>query len=464
MVNRLSASEASFYRWENTTTPMYVQSLFILANPKGGLGYDQLLETIEQRLPQIPRYRQKIREVTLSLARPVWIDDQEFDITYHVRHVAVPAPGSERQLHELVARLGQQPLDRTRPLWAAFLIEGLADNRIALFLKSHQALVNGMAAPAMAHVLVDRTQRPEPFDEDIWVPRDEPAAAELMLGAIADWASTPRTQLEAVAERVGAPLTWAGRKVFDLARTVARGATPRSPLNAQVSQNRLFTVARGTLADYRKVRSRYDCAINDVVLAVITGALRSWLLSRGEPVGPTRTVRALAPLSVNPDHESDSAGHAIGAVTPFLVDLPVGESNPVIRLSQIAYATESHPTPTGLVDARTILTVAGFAPPTLHAMGVRAATEFAGFSGRVFNLLITNAPGAQRQLYICGAKLLESYSVPPLLPNTALTIGVTSYNGTLYFGVNGDRKAMSDVGMVSTLLDESLAELLEAAQ
>ncbi|MEB3035246.1 WS/DGAT domain-containing protein, partial [[Mycobacterium] nativiensis] len=175
-------------------------------------------------------------------------------------------------------------------------------------------------------------------------------------------------------------------------------------------------------------------------------------------------VRALAPLSVYPDHEFDSAGQPIGAVTPFLVDLPVGEPNPVVRLSQIAYATESHPTSTGLVDARTILTVAGFAPPTLHAMGVRVATAFAGFSGRVFNLLITNAPGTQRQLYICGAKLLETYSVPPLLPNKALTIGVTSYNGTLYFGVNADRKAMSDVGMVSALLDEALAELLEAAQ
>lgn len=464
MVNRLSASEASFYRLENTTTPMYVQSLFILRNPRGGLSYDKLLETVEQRLPQIPRYRQKIRQVTMGLARPVWVDDHEFDITYHVRHLAVPSPGSDRQLHELVARLSQQSLDSARPLWAVYLIEGLADNRIAIYIKSHQALVNGMAAPAMGHVLVDRSQRPPPVDEDIWVPREEPGAVELVLGAVGDWVAAPRTQLQAVGSTIGSPLTWVGRKAFDAARTIARGTAPQSPLNTEVSQNRLFTVAHGALEDYRTVRARYDCAINDVVLAVITGAMRNWLLSRGEPVGPTRTVRALAPLSVYPDHELDSAAQPIGAVTPFLVDLPVGEPNPVVRLSQIAYATESHPTSTGLVDARTILTVAGFAPPTLHAMGVRAATAFAGFSGRVFNLLITNAPGAQRQLYVCGAKLLETYSVPPLLPNKALTIGVTSYNGTLYFGVNADRKAMSDVGMVSTLLDEALAELLEAAQ
>lgn len=463
MVNRLSATDAAFYRLENTTTPMYVQSLFILRRPRGGLSYEQLLATVEQRLPQIPYYRQKIREVTMSLARPVWVDDHDFDITYHVRHLAVPSPGSDRQLHELIAHLGQQRLDRHRPLWELYLIEGLADNRMALYIKSHQALVNGMAAPALGHVLVDRTQRPPPFDEDIWVPRREPGAVELVLGALGDWVAAPRTQLRAVGSTFSDPLTWVGRKAFDTARAMVRGTAPHTPLNTQVSQNRLFTVAHGALEDYRTVRARYGCAINDVVLAVITGALRNWLLSRGEPVSSTRTVRAMAPLSVYPDHEYDTAGQPIGSVTPFLVDLPVGEPNPVVRLSQIAYATESHPAPTGLVDARTILTVSGFAPPTLHAMGVRVATAFAGFSGRVFNLLITNAPGAQRQLYVCGAKLLETYSVPPLLPNKAFTIGVTSYNGMLYYGVNADRKSMSDVGLVSALLDEALAELLEAA-
>ncbi|MEO6793376.1 MAG: wax ester/triacylglycerol synthase family O-acyltransferase [Mycobacterium sp.] len=464
MVNRLSATDASFYRLENTTTPMYIQSLYILRNPRGGLRYEKLLATVEQRLPQTPRYRQKIREVTMSLARPVWVDDHDFDITYHVRHLAVPSPGTDRQLHELIAQLGQQPLDRDRPLWEMYLIENLADNRIALYIKSHQALINGMAAPAIGHVLVDRTQRPPPFDEDFWVPRREPGAVELVVGAVGDWVATPRTQLRAVGSTVVRPLEWLGRKAFDTARAAANGTAPHSPLNTQVSQNRIFTVAQGALEDYRTVRARYDCAINDVVLAVITGALRNWLLSRGEPVSSTRTVRAMAPLSVYPDHDLDTAGQPIGAVTPFLVDLPVGEPNPVIRLSQIAYATESHPTQTGLVDARTILTVSGFAPPTLHAMGVRAATAFAGFSGRVFNLLITNSPGAQRQLYVCGAKLLEAYNVPPLLPNKAFTIGVTSYNGTLHYGVNADRKAMSDVGVVSALLDEALAELLEAAK
>jgi WS/DGAT/MGAT family acyltransferase len=200
-----------------------------------------------------------------------------------------------------------------------------------------------------------------------------------------------------------------------------------------------------------------------VVLAVVTGALRNWLLSRGEAVAPTATVRAMAPLSVysESDFDSFSPGQAIGQVEPFLVDLPVGEGNPVVRLSQIAHATESHPAAASRVDAQTIVTLSGFAPPTLHAMGVRVATNF---SARQYNLLITNAPGAQSQMYIAGAKLLEAYTVPPLLHNQALAIGVTSYNGMLYFAINADRKAMSDVDMLPTLLHESLDELLEAAK
>ncbi len=178
----------------------------------------------------------------------------------------------------------------------------------------------------------------------------------------------------------------------------------------------------------------------------------------------TTTVRAMAPMSVYPDADIDSTGpgQAISKVAPpFLVDLPVGEANPVVRLSQICHATESHPTAASLVDARTIVTLTGFGPPTLHAMGIRVATSF---SARQFNLLITNVPGAQKQMYIAGTKLLETYAVPPLLHNQVLAIGVTSYNGMLYFGINADRDAMSDVEMLPSLLRESLDELLDAAK
>lgn len=465
MVTRLSASDASFYQQENTSTPMYVGSLSILRKPRTGLPYDALLETIERRLPQIPRYRQKIREVTLGLARPVWVDDPEFDITYHVRRSALPSPGSDTQLHELIARLGSRPLDRSRPLWEMYLIEGLAKNRLALYTKTHQALVNGMTALEIGHVVADRSQRPPQFGEDIWIPGREPSERELLLGAVGDWLARPGMQLQAVRSAVtnSAELGDLIRRMTDVARTVARGTAPNSPLNTKVSRNRRFTVASGRLADYRLVRSRYDCDVNDVVLAVIAGALRNWLLSRGEPVSTTSTVRAMAPTSVYPeaDLELSGPGQAISEVAPFLVDLPVGEGNAVVRLSQIAHATESYSAAASLVDARTIVTLSGFAPPTLHAMGTRVATQF---SARQFNLLITNVPGPQSQMYLAGTKLLETYAVPPLLHNQVLAIGVTSYCGRLFFGINADRDAMSDVDVLPGLLAESLDELLEAAQ
>lgn len=469
MVTRLSASDASFYHLENSSTPMYVGSLSVLRKPRSGLSYETLLATVEQRLPQIPRYRQKVREVAFGLARPVWVDDRDFDITYHIRRSALPSPGSDAQLHELIARLGSRPLDKSRPLWEMYLIEGLARNRIAVYSKTHQALVNGMTALEIGHVVADRTQKPPEFGEDIWIPAREPSDRRLVLGAIGEWITRPAEQLGAVRSAVtevatnSSQLLEVGRRVADVARTVARGTAPSSPLNTTVSRNRRFTVASGRLEDYRLVRARYDCDVNDVVLAVVAGALRNWLLSRGEPVTSTATVRAMAPMSVYPDAdlETTGPGQAISEVSPFLVDLPVGEGNAVVRLSQIAHATESASTAGSLVDARTIVTLSGFAPPTLHAMGIRVATTF---SARQFNLLITNVPGAQKQMYVAGTKLLETYAVPPLLTNQVLAIGVTSYNGMLYFGINADRDAMSDVDVLPSLLRESLDELLEAAQ
>ncbi len=472
MVTRLSPSDASSYRLENTATPMYVGSLSILRRPRAGLSYETLLATVEQRLPQIPRYRQKVRQVRIGMARPVWIDDTDFDITYHVRRSALPSPGSDEQLHELIARLAARPLDKSRPLWEMYLVEGLAKNRVALYTKSHQALINGMTALEINHVIADRTKRPPPFPEDIWVPERDPGNTRLVLGAIGDWLVGPGTQLQTVGSAMTGLVTNhgelvdAGRRVLDFARTVARGTAPSSPLNATVSRHRRFTVARGSLEDYRTVRARYDCDVNDVVLAVIAGALGNWLLSRGVAVSPTATVRAMAPLSVYADGKLDATGpgQTISQVMPFLVDLPVGEPNAVVRLSQIAHATESNPTAARLVDARTIVTLSGFAPPTLHAMGIRVAASFPSFSRRTFNLLITNAPGTQSQMYIAGTKLLETYAVPPLLHNQALAISVTSYNGMLYFGINADREAMSDVDLLPGLLSQSLEELLEASR
>src|SRR3954447_61329 len=210
MVTRLSPADAAFYRLENSATPMYVGSLSILRKPRNGLSYETLLETVEKRLPQIPRYRQKVREVVLGVARPVWIDDREFDITYHIRRSALPSPGSDAQLHDLVARLGSRPLDKSRPPWEVYVVRGPAKNRLAIYTKTHQALVNGMTALEIGHVIADRTQKPPDFGEDIWIPAREPSDARLLLGAIGDWVGAPGAQIAAVRSAVGEIATNAG--------------------------------------------------------------------------------------------------------------------------------------------------------------------------------------------------------------------------------------------------------------
>lgn len=469
MASRMTAQDASYYYLETSETPMHIGSLAILEPPEGGFTYDMLLNLVEQRLPEVPRYRRKVREVAFGLTRPVWIDDRDFDITYHVRRSALPRPGSNEQLHDLVARLVSRPLDRTRPLWEMYLVEGLADDRIALFTKSHSSLVDGENFLEIGQVLFDRDPVPREVPEELWMPEREPSESALLVGALAHLVTRPgegiaaiRSALDDFASTVTETVDTVGR----LARTAAQSA-PETPLNTQISRSRRFAVVRSELECYREIRNRYGCTINDVVLAVVAGALRYWLLSRGEPLTEATVVRAIVPMSVyvqdageSPDGDTIQV-HPQGEVSSFLIDLPVGEPNAVVRLSHIAHAGEAYARQRRRVAAQTMIRLSGFAPATMHAMGVRVAT---GFSQRMFNLVITNAPGPQHVLYLGGARLLEMYPVSPLLRNQALSISLTSYDGNIYYGLNADRDAMPDVDVASTLLQESLEELLDASR
>lgn len=469
VVTRLSALDASFYSREDSSTPMHVGSLAIIRKPRGGFTYEELLALVESRLPQVPRYRQKVKEIGFGLARPVWLDDVDFDVTYHIRRSALPSPGSDGQLQDLVARLTSRPLDRSRPLWEMYLVEGLSKNRLAIYTKTHQALVDGQSALELGQIMFDRTARTPDFGEDIWVPGHEPSTNELIAGAVSEWLARPGARLEAVRTAVAdaASLTGEigelGERMVKVVRTAARGTAPRGPLNQRVSRSRRFSVVTTKLADYRRVRAKYDCDVNDVVLAVIAGALRNWLMSRGEPVTTASTIRAIVPMSVYRDGDLDvlAEGAATTEVSPFLVDLPVGEGNAVVRLSQIAHATESHSAAFSLVDVPNMAALSGFVPPTLHALAARVATTL---PNRLFNLLVTNVPGPQAPMYLGGARLAEIYPVPPLLRNQVLSIGLTSYNGVVYYGINADRDAMPDAEMLPVLITEALDELLEAAQ
>ncbi|WP_447004236.1 WS/DGAT/MGAT family O-acyltransferase [Saccharothrix isguenensis] len=453
MPDRLSALDASFLYLEDSTTPMHVGGVAVFRRPRTGFDYDRLVDLIEQRLSLVPRYRQKVVHVPGRLARPVWVDDPDFDVTYHVRRSALPKPGSDQQLHDLVARLMSRPLDHTRPLWEIYLVEGLARNRTAVITKTHQAMVSGIGAPEIGQVILDVSATPRPPVEALWMPSPEPSGLQLVVDAVAEAVQRPGEMVEnvrsAALDTVETVRKVAG--VFGgLASAVRTAVTPApgSPLNVRISPQRRFAVARTQLDDFRVIRRAHGGTVNDGVLAALSGAMRNWLLSRGEVVTAGTTIRAMAPMSVRDDETQVSA---------YLVDLPVGEPNPVVRLHHVSHATRAHQESGQSVAAQTLVRFSGFAPPTLHALGARAASSF---SRRLFNVVVTNVPGPQVPLYAAGAKMIEMFPVVPLAKNQALSIGVTSYDGGVYFGLNADRDAMSDVDVLAAMVEESVEELM----
>ena len=447
---------------------MHVGSVMVFQPPDEGFDYDRLVSLICTRIAFVPRYRQRVREIPGRLANPVWVDDEHFDVTYHVRRSALPRPGSDDQLQEFVARIQSRPLDRRRPLWEVYLIEGVAEGRFAIVTKSHNALVDGIHAVDIAHVIVDgEPDREEPIT-DTWRPAREPSDVELITSAfldrvrrssqIADNVRGGVADVKAIGGRVFSAV---GDVVSTVARTAARPA-PVTPLNAEIGAARRYIMVGTDLADFRKVRSRLvpgnyadDVTINDVVLATISGALRTWLLTRGEPVHNATTVRAMVPVSV---YDTDDASHLGNRVTACFVDLPVGEPGASMRLHQIAFAMRQQMEGGQAVGAESLAGLAGFASPTLHSLGARLGSAM---SRRLFNVVITNVPGPQLPLYAGDALMLSTYPVMPLARGQAVSIGLTSYDGGVYFGLNGDRAAMPDLDVLGQCLVDSLAELVE---
>ena len=470
MADRLSSLDTSFLNLEDAATPMHVGSVMVFDAPSGGFDYESLVTLISQRIAHVPRYRQRIKTVPGGLANPVWVDDTHFDMSYHVRRSALPRPGSDEQLEELVARIQPRPLDRSRPMWEVYLVEGLAENRFAIITKTHHSLVDGISAVDIGNVLVDGNPTAGEGVLTKWRARPEPSGAELVVAALAEAARTPSQVVETVqhgvsdvTRAVGKVAGVAGDVISTLARVSARPA-PESPLNAKVGRARRYVMIGTDLEDYRQVRTRLgrgsfaeEVTVNDVILATVAGAFRSWLLTRGESVYPGTTIRAMVPVSV---HDGDDP--PTGAqVTACFVDLPVGEPGPSMRLHQIAFSMRQQMEGGSrrAVSAETLSGLGGFAPPTMHALGARLGGVV---SRRLYNLVITNVPGPQTPLYAAGARMVSTYPVTPLGRGQALSIGLTSYDGGVYYGLYADRDAMPDADVLGRGVVDALHELLEA--
>jgi diacylglycerol O-acyltransferase / wax synthase len=460
MSERLRPGDLAFLANESASTPMHNATLEIF-DREGGLSYPRLLALVEDRIAFVPRYRQRIRTVPGRLANPVWVDDEDFDLTYHVRRSALPSPGSMDQLRDLTARILSRRLDRHRPLWEMYFIEGLGGGRVAILSKSHQILVDGVATIDLGQVILDVDPRPRDTVGDDWHPQRAPKGSALIARAITDSVRHPEqalTTLSSNAVSLARITAAVGGRVAQLAGTLAnRRAIQETPINTVLSEQRRFATVKTSLQDYRKVRRFHGGTVNDVILATITGAMRAWMMTRAEPVHGSRTLRAMVPMGViDGDLEPTSLGTQVAG---HLLSLPIGEPSPVVRLHQVSYALKAHKETGRAVAADRLADVAGFAPTTFHALGSRVA---AAEVRRGFNLVVTNVPGPQFPLYAAGAVMEESYPVQPLLPGHALAIGVTSYDGSVYFGLTGDRDALPDLDVLAQCVTEALEELVDS--
>jgi diacylglycerol O-acyltransferase len=449
MSERLRARDLAFLTAETPTAPRHNATIEVFDPGRSGFDHETLVRLVADRIAFVPRYRQRVRPVPARLANPVWADDPHFDLAYHVRRSALPRPGDMAQLRELVARIVSRPLDRHRPLWEVYFVEGLENGRVAVLTKSHQALVDGAQVVDLAQVLLDRSPDSRDLGVDEWRPEPPVGSSGLVVEAIRDTLASPMTVLETVRSLSGRIAAVAGA-------LPARRTVNDSPIGGTLSEQRRFETVRRSLADHRAVRDAHGGTVNDVVLATVTGALRAWLTTRAESLGGLRRVRAVVPVSVHDDElEATSVGSQIA---PHFVELPVGEPSPVVRLHQVSYSFKAHRETGRAVAANRIAGIAGFAPSTFHAIGSRVAAEQLR---RGIQLSVTNVPGPQSPLYAAGAVMEQTYPVPPLLPGHALAIGVTSYDGQVFYGVTADRDRVPDADLFAVCLSEALDELLD---
>ena len=379
----------------------------------------------------------------------MWADDSNFDISLHVRRSALPKPGSMEALRELVGRLIARRLDHDRPLWELYFVEGLSGGRAALVFKAHQALVDGSETIDLAQVLLEETAYDRDIPHEDWNPRPEPGMAGLVLESISKNLRRPADALRVAEINLGR-----------VARVIP-GVGNRSPANqgilaTELSQHRRFASIATKLDDYRLVRDEHGGTVNDVILAAIAGGLRGWMLTRAEPVTAKTRFRAMVPMSVVDD---DGLPTSLGSkVRGYLLSLPVGESNPIVRLHQVSYALKDHRETGSAVAANKLANLPGFATSTFHAVGARVAEAE---SSRGHQIVITNVPGPQEPVYMAGQRVSEVYPCIPLSDGRAVSIGVMSYDGQVFFGIVADRDAMPDADVLAQCIQESLEEMVE---
>jgi diacylglycerol O-acyltransferase / wax synthase len=445
----MSAQDATFLHVENDVTPMHIGGVSIFEGPPPS--FDELSKMVEGKLHHTPRYRQKVRFVPLGMSEPMWVDDPFFDVAYHLRHTAVPSPGSDAQLRTMAARVFSQHLDRARPLWEIWMVEGLARGRWALLSKVHHCMVDGVAATDLMSVMFGDDPDPQPAES--WSPGPEPSSAELLVRGASHRLLHPAGQASA-AVRARSELL---RGTVGLMRAVAAAAPALRPstssLTGPIGPHRVWSWASTPLGEVKEVRSALGGTVNDVVLAIVTNGFRELLAARGEDIPAGRTVRTMVPVSVRAPDERGAYNNRVSAV---FARLPVGIDDPAERLAAIRVQMDEIKASGQAVAGDVLAQLSGFAPPLLLALGSRAMTRSARLN---MDTATTNVPGPQRPVHALGRRLLESYPYVPIVGTIRIVVAIFSYDGTLYFGVTGDRDHASDTDVLTAGIESGLAGL-----
>jgi diacylglycerol O-acyltransferase / wax synthase len=457
-VDRMSPQDASFLHVEDAVSHMHIGSVAVFEGPP--LSSEELETMVAGKLPLVPRYRQKVRFVPLQLGRPVWVDDPHFNLGYHLRHTALASPGGDRELRNLVGRVMSQQLDRHKPLWEMWMVEGLDQGHWALVSKVHHCMVDGVSGTDLLAVVLDAEPEPARPLAERWEPEPEPSSVQLARDAMVDLVASPYEQLRAARASTRAP-----RQVVRNLGEVARGLrawtgvvrpTPRSTLNGPIGPHRRWDWARTTLADVKTVRRALGGTVNDVVLTVLTRGFRDLLLSRDEDVS-ARVVRTLVPVSVRTPGERGTYNNRVSAM---IAALPVGLDDPAARLAAIRTQMDGLKESKQAVAGEVLTSLTGFAPSLLLALGTRVAMRI---PQRNVNTVTTNVPGPQVQLFACGRPMIEAFPFVPLASSVRVGVAIFSYNGMLNYGVTGDYDTARDIGVLCSGIEAGMTELLKLA-
>ncbi len=461
--DRLSPLDASFLHIEDDVSHMHIASVAIFEGPQPP--FPDVVDMVEAKLDLVPRYRQKVRFVPFELGRPVWVDDPHFNIEYHLRHTALPAPGGETELRKLVGRVMAQQLDRTKPLWEIWVVEGLEDDRWAILAKTHHALVDGVSGTDLLAVIMDLapdTAHPR-AGHPLGSPGPSPRVWSLMLEAIENMVLSPYEQLRAARAQTRFVRRLAGQALEVAGGLVALSGLvrplPPSSLNGPLGPHRRYAWASTSVDDIKAVRKEHGGTFNDVVLASITNGFRELLLSRGEST--ERVVRTLVPVSVR---ARDASGRAVGdgtlenRVSAMFAELPVDIEDPVLRLHVITDQMKDLKDSKQAVAGEALTSMSGFAPPMLLALGMRLATR-AG--QRNVNTITTNVPGPQFPLYAAGRRMVRAFPYVPLGGQMRIGVAIFSYNGEVNFGITGDYDAAPDIDVLAGGIEDGMSQMLK---